>query len=749
MVQEPKKFLIIDGNAIVHRAYHALPPRKTKKGERVNAVYCFCLIFLRALKEIKPEYIVATFDLAGPTFRHKMYKEYKAKRVKAPQELYDQLKGVKKILTAFNIPIFEKQGFEADDLIGTIVKHSIRKQVLPKVENIILTGDMDALQLVGNQTKVYTMRKGFKDTVLYGIEEVKDKYNGLLPEQLTDYRALRGDPSDNIPGVTGIGEKTAISLLTEFKSLENIYTEIEKDSKKAEGIKKPVLEKLVKYKEQAFISQELARINENVEIDFKLQNARAEDYDKVKVINVFNDFEFYTLAAKFFNKAPQSNKQTGLFSSVEPVAPKKDDPEKEINDLAKQGILSPKLVKIEKALVKVVEEIEQNGIKVDIKVLNKLSDKLAKKIAIIEKQVYKLAKTEFNLNSPSQVAKVLFDKLNIPTVGIKRTPGGAISTGVSELKKIKKEHKIARLILEYRELFKLKSGFVDALPKSINPKDGRIHPIFHQLGTETGRMSCSSPNLQNIPNKGEMSQEIRQAFVAEQGFEFLSLDYSQIDLRVAAVLSGDKKMIQFFKQGKDIHCMTASAIFKIPEKEVTKEQRKIAKTQNFGILYGLGSYGFAERTGLPIAEAKEFIKRYFENFEGLTKYIDKTIKETREKGFVETLFGRKRFLPEINSRDFRLKAQAERMARNFPVQGTSADIIKIAMAEIKREKVTDKDCRLLLQIHDELLFEVRKNKVKSKAKRIKEIMETATDLEVDLIVEAQIGLNWGDLYSIK
>ncbi len=744
-----KKFLIIDGNALVHRAYHALPPLKTKKGELVNAVYGFCLLFLKALKEIEPEYIVATFDLKGPTFRHKAYKEYKAKRVKAPQELYDQLEGVKKILRAFSIPIFERAGFEADDLIATIVKHSLRKQALPKVENIILTGDMDALQLVSDQTKVYTMRKGFKDTVLYGPEEVEDKYGGLLPEQLTDYRALRGDPSDNIPGVTGIGEKTAISLLNEFKSLENIYSEIDQNSFKTERIKKPVLEKLVKYKEQAFISQELATLNNNVDIDFKLKDARAEDYDRAKVINTFNDFEFYTLLNKFFNKAPQSVKQVGLFGEKIAQEPVKNNTGQEIDDLAKQNILSPKLVKVEKALIKVVEQMEENGIKVDIKALNKLSDKLGKKITTIEKQVYKLAKVEFNLNSPSQVADILFDKLKISTVGIKRTPGGAISTGVSELKKLKKEHKIVGLILEYRELFKLKSGFVDALPKSINSQDGRIHPNFHQLGTETGRMSCSSPNLQNVPTKGEMGQEVRKAFVAEKGFEFLSLDYSQIDLRVAASLSQDKKMLQFFKQGKDIHRMTASAIFKIKEDAVTKEQRKIAKTQNFGILYGLGSYGFAQRTGLPINEAKEFIKRYFENFAGLTKYINKLIKQTKETGFVETLFGRKRFLPEINSRDHRLRSQAERMARNFPVQGTSADIIKIAMARIAMERVTDKDCRLLLQIHDELLFEVKKNKTKGKAKKIKTIMEKSTDIGVDLIVEASTGTNWGEMVKLN
>lgn len=746
MAEKTNKFLIIDGNAIVHRAYHALPPLRTKKGKLVNAVYGFCLIFLKALKELEPDCVVSCFDLKGPTFRHKRFKQYKAKRKKAPDELYAQLDDVKKILKAFEIPIFEKQGFEADDLIGTVVSHSKRKQVLPKVENIILTGDMDALQLVSEQTKVYTMRRGVKDTVLYGQQETKQKYDGLLPTQLTDYRALRGDASDNIPGVTGIGEKTAISLLKQFDTLENLYKEIEQDSKKASLLKPGVVKKLTSYKDQAFISKELATIDCNVDIDFKLKSCKFIGYSQEKVIDVFREFEFYALlkrlpGSEIKQTIEKQESQQGLFGETSA----KNMIKEEITNLKKQGIFSKQIMDIELAVIPVVEKMQKNGIGVDIKSLNEISVDLAKKINKLQKSIFKLAKSEFNINSTQQLSEVLFDKLRISVKGIKKTPGGALSTNVTTLKKIKNKHPIAELILQYREAFKLKTGFVDALPRMINPKTGRIHPHFHQLGTETGRMSCSEPNLQNIPNKGEMGGEIRKCFVPKPGFLFISADYSQMELRVAAILASDEKMLKFFKQNKDIHTMTASEVFNVKETEVSREQRKIAKALNFGVLYGMGPHAFSERTGVDFNTSRDFIDQYFLNFKGITNFVQDVITKTKENGFSETLFGRKRFLPEINSRDPRLKAQAERMARNFPVQGTSADIMKIAMATVNEKKILDKDCQLLLQIHDELLFEVLKEKAENKAEEIKKVMESVTKLKIPMIVKTSIGKNWRDL----
>lgn len=748
MSQKTKKFLIIDGNALVHRAYHALPPLKTSRGQLVNAVYGFCLIFLKALKQVRPDYIVACFDLPGPTFRHKAYKEYKAKRKKAPDELYQQLDEVKKVLRAFEIPVFEKPGFEADDLIGTIAKLSKQRQVVPKVENIIVTGDMDALQLVDEQTKVYTMRKGVKDTVMFGIEETKKKYQGLAPEQLTDYRALRGDPSDNIPGVTGIGEKTAITLLNKFYSLEKIYKELE-DKGDEVDIKPSVLNKLTQYKEQAFISQKLARIDDNVEIDFNLKKAEFGDYDKAKVVEVFEYFGFYSLIKKIQSpidtgesKKP-NNGQTTLFTNQQPI---EDQTSEQIKRLKEQGILSPELAKIERELMPIVDAMEKRGIKIDIRAANNLSAKLAKKIITLEKKIYSLAKTEFNINSPQQLSEILFDKLKISTAGIRKTPGGAISTNAKELQKLKASHMVIALIIEYRELFKLKSGFVDALPKVISPKDGRIHPNFNQLGTETGRMSCSQPNLQNIPIKGEFGKEIRSFFVAEEGFQFISADYSQMELRVAADVSGDKKMIAAFKAGEDIHTTTASEIFDLPADKISKAQRKLAKTLNFGVLYGMGYRAFSERTGASHEKAKEFIKKYFEEFSGVSDYVEKIKEQAREKSFVETQFGRKRFLPEIDSRDPRLKSHAERMAVNLPIQGFAADIMKAAMVRLNQELdlIHNNDCRLLLQIHDELLFEVKDSKVKDIALKIKRVMENVVKLNIPMTVDIKIGKSWGE-----
>ncbi|MEK7103872.1 MAG: DNA polymerase, partial [Patescibacteria group bacterium] len=470
-----KKLLIIDANAIIHRAFHALPPLQTKKGEIVNAVYGFCLMFLKAINEIKPDYVAACFDVKGPTFRHEQFKEYKAKRVKAPDELYSQIDIVKRVLAAFSVPFFEKQGYEADDLIATINFLMQKKQISPKPNIVILSGDMDNLQLVSDNTKVYTMRKGLKDTVLYGIEEVKEKYDGLIPEQVVDYKALRGDPSDNIPGITGIGEKTAIQILKDFGSLKNLYKEIEKNSGKSKTLLKPnLLQKIKDYKDQAFISQKLAQMDNKAPIDFSLKEIEFKGFDKEKAQKVLEDLEFFTLIDKFLGmggekkssaikeKKAKDNKNE-LFSGSS--AKDENNLEEEIENLGKDGVLSEELVRLELELLPIVDQMQKNGIKVDFKGLNKLSLDFEKEIEGLQKEIFKLSKKEFNLNSPSQLSEVLFSDMGISTAGIKKTPGGAISTNAEELKKLAAENPIIPLIIEYREVFKLKTGFVDSLPK--------------------------------------------------------------------------------------------------------------------------------------------------------------------------------------------------------------------------------------------------------------------------------------------
>ncbi len=742
MADQKKRLLIIDSNSLIHRAYHALPPLTTKKGELVNAIYGFLLVFLKVLREMKPDFVAATFDLPGSTFRHKEFKEYKAKRAKAPEELYQQISKIKEVLRAFKVPIFEKQGFEADDLIGTIAKLAPRKQAYPELETIILSGDLDSLQLINQQTKVYTLKKGIKDTVLYDIERVRERYQGLDPSQLTDFKSLRGDPSDNIPGVTGIGEKTAILLIKEFGSLENLYQEIDGKTEKAERIKDSVLKKLKDYKEQAFISKRLVQIKEDVPIDFNLKEAKFEKINKEKITEVFKNFEFYTLLKRLEELVPTVPlKQQGLISFPDA----KRSIEEEIENLAKEGIISEKIAKVEKALVKVVKEMRKNGIKMDLRALREVSENLEIKIKTLQVKIFNLASGEFNLNSPRQIREVLFEKLKIEEKGLKRTPAGVVSTGAQELQKLREAHPIINLISKYRELFKLKSGFVDALPKMIDKKDGRIHPHFHQLGTVSGRMSCSTPNLQNIPIKSETGKEIRKCFCAEEGFKFLSADYSQMELRIAAAISQDKKIQELFQKGEDIHRLTAAQIFQIPEKKITGTQRNFAKTLSFGILYGMGARGLAERTGFSLTKAREFIAQYFEKFPEFTEFIKKSIERARKKGFVETLFGRKRFLPELNSIDQRLRSQAERMARNFPIQGLAADFCKMAMVKIEEEGLLDKDCKMILQIHDELLFEIKENRVKETALKIKEIMEGIYQLAPPLKVELKVGGNWKEM----
>ncbi len=739
-----KRLVLIDANALIHRSFHALPPLTTKKGELVNAVYGFTSVMLRVLKELKPDYIVTTFDLPKPTFRHREYKAYKATRPKTPEELSQQFSKVKEVIKAFDIPIFEKEGFEADDIIGTIVKKTGKD-----IEDIVVTGDLDTLQLVDENTKVYTLKKGITDTVIYDEKAVDERY-GLKPEQLVDFKGLKGDPSDNIPGVPGIGEKTAIKLLQQFGSLEDIYKEIQNPKSK---IQDPLKARLLENKAQAIFSKKLATIRYDVPIKFNLKDCETETYDKQQVIKLFQELDFKSL----INRLPERQQpiSQSLFDSSKkgPIDKQDENRFEDIKKAYKEKILSKITYQLEKELVPVLEEMETAGIKLDIDFLKELSKKLNFRLEELERKIYKLAGVKFNINSPQQLSEILFAKLKISIDGLKKTPGGVISTAASELFKLKGCHEIIDLILEYRELMKLKTTYVDTLPNLVDDKS-RVHTTYHQLGTATGRFSSSDPNLQNIPIRTEWGGEIRKAFIAENGYKLISADYSQIELRVAACLAKDKKMIAAFKKDYDIHKLTAAEVNNISLDKVTDKMRYEAKALNFGVLYGMSVIGFSEAAGISRERAKKFIDEYMRDFVGIAKYVEKTKKEAKKKEYVETILGRRRYLPQINSSDFLMRHAAERMAINMPVQGTAADIMKVAMIEVNKKLKKEKlDAKILLQVHDELVLEVKEDKKEEAAKIIKEAMEDVLNtsffksvksiFKIPQKVDIKVGDNWG------
>ncbi len=888
------KLLIIDGNAIVHRAYHAIPPLTTKDGTMVNAVYGFTSMLLKVWKDLKPEYIAVTFDMAGPTFRHVQYAAYKATRVKADQALYDQIPLAEEMVRAFGLPVYKKSGFEADDMIGTIAAQVVEQNKKRKdpVEVFVVTGDMDTLQLVNDQVRVYTLRKGLSDIVIYDSAEVKNRF-GFGPEHMVDYKALRGDTSDNIPGVPGIGEKTATELIITFGTVEALYKAIAKDRVQvAVKVKPSVLKKLIDGEQSARMSFELARINCAVpETEFILEDSKARISDIENIERIFKKFEFFSLLKRvpgFESKAQpehvaekrkeikmnfnehvsdaeikslitniQAKKQyvcravlagkevmdselAGLIVGVEEslqfvdlrqikiLAPVFADSEIElvgydIKELYKAllyrlqieiknslcdvmvasyllnpgtrahdarsivfkalgkvmqentaqtnlfGIDTKMLAqelfllsqaaaplkdelnrvdnvglfqKVEMALIPVLAEMEVKGVAVDLKMLEQLSLHVQQKIEAITKTIYKLAGEEFNIASPIQLREILFEKMGLSVAGIKKGKTG-LSTSAEELEKLRGLHPIIDEISEYREVAKLQNTYIDVLPSLINKTTGRIHTHFNQTVAATGRLSSADPNLQNIPIRTELGREIRKAFVAAPGNILISADYSQIELRIVASLAEDKKMIEIFNNDEDIHVATAAAIHNVPLKQVTKEMRRAAKEINFGVLYGMGSYGLSWRAGISQAEAKDFIKKYFETFSGVRAYIDKTLEFTKQEGYCETLFGRRRYLPELSATNFQLRNAAERMAINHPIQGTAADLIKMAMIEV--QKKINGLAYMTIQVHDELVLEVEKSKAEEVAEIVKKTMEEVVALRVPVKVSVSINANWGDM----
>ncbi|MAZ40645.1 hypothetical protein CL654_00800 [bacterium] len=775
--EEKKKLILLDVHAIIHRAYHALPDFTSSKGEPTGALYGLSGMLIKIIRELKPDYLIACYDLPKPTFRHEAYKDYKAGRKEADNALVDQLKRSYEVFQAFGIPIYEKEGFEADDIIGTIAQETKKDKTL---ETIIASGDMDTLQLVDKKkVQVYTLRKGLSDTIMYDEKRVEERF-GFGPELLPDFKGLRGDPSDNIIGIKGIGEKTATTLIQEFGALEPMYKALKKNKEaflKA-GLKERIIKLLEEGKEDALFSKVLAQIRRDAPVNFKVpQKEWTINSHKEPILELFGDLGFRSLVNRLEELAPSEKKKDeeeekedvdeedvkktalalwlvnsnltnpNLHDILQYANTKsyKKAKEKVFFDL-KKAKLESVYQDIELPLIPVLKKMNEHGVKVDIDFLKKLSKKYHTQLSKIEKEVWDHAGEEFNINSPKQLGEILYDKLDIRGARIKKTAGGARSTKASELEKLKELHPIIQKILDYRELQKLLSTYIDNIPDMVGD-DGRLHAEFIQTGTTTGRFSSQNPNLQNIPIKTDLGKVIRKAFVAEKGYKLVAFDYSQIELRVAALLSGDKKLKEIFESGHDVHTATAAEVFKVSFDEVTPNMRRTAKVINFGILYGMGVNSLKQTLETSREEAQKFYTNYFQTFKGLAAYLEKTKEDARKNGYTETYFGRKRYFPGISSSLPYIRAMEERMAINAPIQGSNADMVKIAMIEIDKElqdKKLDNDAYAILQIHDELVYEIKEDKIKKVSNIVKDIMESVIKKDIPFIVDAKAGYNWDE-----
>jgi len=781
-----QRVVLLDSHAIIHRAYHALPDFMNSEGQPTGAIYGLATMLFKIITELKPDFIIACFDLPKKTFRHEAYEGYKAGRAKADEELVLQLIKSRDFFEALSIPIYEKEGFEADDLLGTIVKKLKNKK---DTETIIASGDMDTLQLVeGDSVLVYTLKKGISDTILYNQQKVFDRFN-FLPENLPDYKGLNGDPSDNIIGIKGIGDKTATTLISKFGTIEKIYKSLKKgDSElKSLGLTDRIVNLIKEGEEEALFSKTLATIRTDAPIDFSLPKKKWKDMvDKDKVAEFFRQMEFRSLQGRFLKildakeeiqsvneetKEPKDKIEKAKIaywllnsertnSDIEEIKFYKgsktlDEAISKMEEDIEKENMSYVYKEIELPIVSIIKQMEENGILIDVNYLKKISKEYHQELSIIEKNIYKIAGQEFNINSPKQLAEILFDKLNIPTKGIKKSAGGSISTRESELEKIKEDHPIAKEILKHRELQKLLSTYIDTLPSFISG-DGRLRASFIQTGTTTGRFASNNPNLQNIPTRTEKGNSIRNAFIAKPGHLLVSFDYSQIELRVAALLSQDPYFIRSFKQGKDIHTAVAMKVFNVNEENVTAEMRRRAKIINFGILYGMGVNALRENLGTDRKEAQIFYDNYFKQFPTIRDYLDSIKDFAKQNGYTITLFGRKRYFPAIKSPVPFIRAMAERMATNAPIQGTAtADIIKIGMKKADyalKDKKLDSQAKLLLQVHDELIYEVKKDKLEEVIDIVKNSMEDIIPSKflegldpVPLRVSVAYGQSWGVL----
>ena len=902
-----KKLVLIDGNSIMNRAFYGIMGSKaltTKDGKYTNAIYGFLAILFKLLEEEKPDYIGVTFDLKAPTARHKMYEGYKANRKGMPTELAEQMPIIKDVLRAMNIDIIEKEGYEGDDVIGTLSRYGEQKGL----EVVILSGDRDTFQLATDNVRINIPRtKGGKtETEIFNREKVKEVY-GIEPKQLIEVKGLQGDTSDNIPGVPGIGEKTALSLVQKYGTIDNLYKKLESGEADVKGKQK---EKLEQNKDLAYLSRTLGEINTQVPIEDTLEELKLEEWDKPKVLELFKELNFkryidrfnlqnevgngdnyeeesveneYKVVEKsigeinaviekqgkmiFYMETEKNNdedkiikeKITGIsvFNSAENEAyyidiknGEKLQELKEIfendkllksgidlgrvyillrqegidfkginydasiaayilnptnnklklTDLAEQyleidvneiledskstkveqinlfdtmqdtgesgsnkekcALFSYVIYKLQEITMKKLEEInavdlfnnidmptvtvlanmQWNGMHADEEELNKFGNKLKEQLEIKTKMIYEMAGEEFNINSTKQLGEILFEKMKLPVV--KKTKNG-YSTDVDVLEKLKSEDPIISEILDYRQLMKLNSTYVEGLKQYINPKTKRIHSFFHQTITATGRISSTEPNLQNIPTRFELGKQVRKIFKPEQGKVYIDADYSQIELRVLAHMSEDTHMVQAFKDGEDIHRQAASKVFKTPMNEVTKEQRSNAKAVNFGIVYGISDFGLGEQLGISRKIAKQYIEEYLQEYAGIKNFMDDMKKNAKETGYVETLFNRRRYIPELKSNNYMVRQFGERAAMNTPIQGTAADIMKIAMINVYKKLIEEKlDAKIVLQVHDEMMIEAPLAEADKVKEIVKNEMESAIKLNVPLIAEVSEAENW-------
>lgn len=789
-----KRLVLLDAHAIIHRAYHALPDFQSPSGEPTGALYGLSSMLIRIIQDLKPDYIAACYDLPKPTMRHEAYAGYKATRTKTDDALSTQLGTSRTVFAAFNIPIYEREGFEADDILGTIA-HLLKGD--KDIEVVIASGDMDTLQLVeSSRVKVYTLKKGLNDTIMYDAKAVEERY-GFKPALVPDWKGLRGDPSDNIIGIPGVGEKTATTLVQNFGTIENLYKILKKDEEKirAAGLTPRIVNILKEHEEDAVFSKMLATIRIDAPIAFRLPDAAASTEKTLgTVFALFDELGFRSLRER----------ARAAFGTDEAVAVTDEEQEEEMVEEVDQtrfeeaqvmvwllsseltnpnlddilaytrtekfsdaypilesriketGRLSEVYENIEKPLITVLRSMEARGVCVDKTKMEGLRSRYAKELEEIQARIWKAAGKEFNVSSPKQLGEVLFDDMGLtPLAGsgskMKKTATGQRSTKESELEKLKDTHPIIADILEYRQVQKLLGTYIESIPPLLD-ESGRLHAQFLQSGTVTGRMASANPNLQNIPIRSERGRAIRSAFTAPKGYTLLALDYSQIELRIAAFLSGDEKLIDIFKSGRDVHQEVAAAVFKVPAEQVDREMRRRAKIINFGILYGMGVNALKAQLGTSTSEAHQFYEDYFNTFTTLAEYLERTKGEARKTGHTETLFGRRREFPGMKSSLPYVRAQAERMAINAPIQGTQADLIKLAMVRIQRmleETEQTDDAHLILQVHDELVFEVRTEKLGALTESIQRLMESALDGQetkgVPILVQAKSGVPWGEL----
>lgn len=866
------KLVAIDGNSIMNRAFYGIMNSKllmTSDGTYTNAIYGFLSILNKLLQDENPDYICVAFDLKAPTFRHKKYEEYKATRKGMPDELRVQMPIIKDVLRAMNIKILELEGYEADDIIGTISKYGDENNI----DVLLLTGDRDYLQLATDKVtvRIPTTKMGKTDYADYTPNVILEKF-GIEPIQFIEIKGLMGDTSDNIPGVPGVGEKTAFSLITKYKNLDTIYNALDK-GEELEGIKGKLKEKLIENKDLAYLSRELGTIYKDVPLGIALDDIKRiepnndelynlfaklqlkkfiesmnlkanenkifssfddskieiEDLEKIDLSSIkelayyYDDgLAIYANGKAYYKKSPSKEEFEKIFASdilkigfkeKEMYLKLKDigiipnnlmfdleiaayimNPSKstyklddiimeELNIILEDKISNEQISfegfgesakdnkeeiakyaryiykckekyeeelkekeqlklfsEVEMPLVKVLAEMECVGVYVDKEMLKQYSIILNQKVNELTKEIYETAGIEFNINSPKQLGEVLFEKLNLPV--IKKTKTG-YSTDGDVLEKLKEEHPVIDKILEYRTLSKLKATYVDGMLPLINEKTQRIHAKFNQTVTATGRISCTDPNLQNIPIRTEIGRELRKIFVAKEGCTLIDADYSQVELRVLAHMSGDETMIKAFNDDVDVHAMTASQVFNVPLEEVTKQMRSEAKAVNFGIVYGISDFGLATNIGIGRKKAKEYIEKYFEKYPKIKEYMDNAVEHCKEKGYVETLWGRRRYVPEIKSNNYNVRQFGERVAMNAPIQGTAADIIKIAMVNIENELEERKlKAKLILQVHDELVIEAPEEEIEIAKELLIRNMQNVIKMKVPLKAEAGMGKTW-------